>query len=344
MRILAIETSCDDTAVAILEGVGGKVRLLADIISSQVKVHAPFGGVVPDLASRAHTENFLPCLKRALNKSSVGLKDIDLIAVTHGPGLIPSLLIGVNAAKALSYVLNKPIIGINHIEGHIIANWLELIGDKSKAVEGIIFPAACLVVSGGHTQLVLVKKIGDYQIIGETRDDAAGEAFDKVAKLLNLGYPGGPIISQRAQVGNAQAISLPRPMFKTKDYDFSFSGLKTAVLYEVKNHRCQLGNDIYINDLCASFQQAVVDVLVEKTIRAAKAYEVRTIMLSGGVAANDLLRITLGKKSEENNFYFSAPAKNFCTDNGAMIALAAYYRQKETASWQEIKADANLKL
>lgn len=347
MLILGIETSCDDTGIAILECSEKNCKILSNIISSQVKIHAPFGGVVPNLASRAHAENIVPCLKKALEESQCSLKKIDLIAATVGPGLIPCLLVGVNAGRALSYVLKKPIIGVNHIEGHIFANWLAPVGENlnfpPRAGNSKLFPAICLVVSGGHTQLVVMRDFGQYKIIGETRDDAAGEAFDKVARLLNLGYPGGPIIAQRAEKGDASAMILPRPMIKTKDFDFSFSGLKTAVFYEVKKNLKEISSQKYVNNLCAGFQRAVIDVLITKTIKAAKEYKAKSIMLSGGVAANDVLRQCLAQHVQKIKLKFFVPPKNFCTDNAVMIALAAYFHCDKATSWHSIEADANLR-
>lgn len=335
MIILGIETSCDDTGIALVKGSQQGCRILSNVVSSQIKIHAPYGGVVPNLAGRAHLKNIQPCLKQALKQANQ--PKIDLIAVTIGPGLIPSLLVGVNFAKTLAYAWQKPIIGINHIEAHIYANWLET---------GPVFPALCLVVSGGHTQLILAKGHGEYKLLGQTRDDAAGEAFDKVAKLLNLGYPGGPIISQRAKKGNPQAIDLPRPMINSKDFDFSFSGLKTAVLYKTreKNKISQS----FINDMAASFQQAVIDVLVNKTIKAAKKYRVKTVILSGGVAANQELRKQMEQavKKELSKVEFQMPDIKLCTDNAVMIALTATYKKKPTSlrGWSKIEAEANLRL
>jgi N6-L-threonylcarbamoyladenine synthase len=344
MIILGIEISCDDTGIALIEGNQRGCRILSNVVSSQVKIHAPYGGIVPNLAARAHLENIKPCLEEALKEAKK--PKIDLMAVTIGPGLIPSLLVGINFAKALAYSWPKPITGINHIEGHIYANWLPR--DSSPSVQNdrkIQFPILCLVVSGGHTQLILMKGHGDYKLLGETRDDAAGEAFDKVAKLLNLGYPGGPIISQKAQKGNPQSFDLPRPMLNSDDFDFSFSGLKTAVLYLVKDKTLA---PKYINDMAASFQQAVIDVLVNKTIKAAKKYEVKTVMLSGGVAANQELRQQMAEaiKKELPQAKFYIPDVNLCTDNAAMIAAAAFYQtqNKQPQDWQKIQADANLRL
>ena len=334
MIILGIETSCDDTGIALVECSQKSCRILSNIVSSQIKIHAPYGGVVPNLAARAHLENIEPCLKQALKQTKN--PKIDLIAVTVGPGLIPSLLVGVNFAKALAYVWQKPIIGVNHIEGHIYANWI-----KSSHIK---FPILCLVVSGGHTQLILMKSHGKYKLLGETRDDAAGEAFDKVAKLLGLGYPGGPIIAKKAKNANPQAFDLPRPMLNTKDFDFSFSGLKTAVLYLVREQPSL--RTALVSDICASFQQAAIDVLIAKTIRAAKEYKTKTIMLSGGVSANQELRKQMSEKIKKElpNSKLYIPDSKLCTDNAAMIAAAAFYQTKKRRHWSQIQANANLKL
>jgi len=380
MLILGIETSCDDTGIAIVEinehkstrGLTRIFNIKSNIVSSQIKVHQKYGGVVPNLAAREHLKNIAPCLKTAMNKAGIKPEQIDLIAVTVGPGLIPSLLIGVNFAKALAYAWNKPIVGVNHIEGHIVAA-LDSKNSKfkirnSKQIQNFkflisksLFPAIALVVSGGHTQLILVKKIGQYKIIGETRDDAAGECFDKIAKLLKLGYPGGPAIAKMASDYKLRVtdygLHLPRPMIKQKNYDFSFSGLKTAVLYLVKD----MGRPQAINvgrrtsNICAEVQQAIIDVLIEKTIRAAKEYKTKTVILSGGVAANEELRKQLAKKLRITDCglrvtNFLVPPKNLCTDNGAMIAMAGYFAAKRSPdfgrgnSWRKIKADANLRL
>jgi len=386
MVILGIETSCDDTGIAIIETSDkkqGSFKILSNIVSSQIKVHQKYGGIVPSLAAREHLKNIEPCLKRAFKKANIKPKNIDLIAVTIGPGLIPSLLVGVNFAKALSYAWQKPIIGINHIEGHIVAAFG---GENSKfGIRNSEFlPALALVVSGGHTQLVLIKKIGDYKIIGETRDDAAGECFDKVARLLGLSYPGGPAIARMAiksETRNLKSetntkykilnskykIILPRPMINQNNYDFSFSGLKTAVLYLVKDITstarpqspsapaladATLKNKGFIQSLCRETQQAIIDVLIDKTIRAAKEYKVKTIILSGGVAANDELRQQFKLKIQNSKFkiQFLVPTKNLCTDNGVMIAMAGYFGAKRRPdfsrdkSWKNIKANANLRI
>lgn len=327
MIILGIETSCDDTGVAVVEADSKGCRILSNIVSSQTKVHAPYGGVVPNLAARAHLKNIKPCFERALKEAKN--PKIDLIAVTVGPGLIPSLLVGVNFAKALAYAQKIPITGINHIEGHIYANWL-------LSIQNSKFPILCLVVSGGHTQLILMEGYGKYKLLGETRDDAAGEAFDKTAKLLGLGYPGGPILAQKAKEGNPRAFDFPRPMIRANNFDFSFSGLKTAVLYLVRGLRDspQSLGTVPISDICASFQQAAIDVLVSKTIRAAKKYKTKTIMLSGGVAANQELRKQLKNEIEKNlpNANFHVPPIKFCGDNAAMIAAVAFYNRKRGQS------------
>lgn len=342
MIILGIETSCDDTGVAILK-VSGKKRpvfeILSNVVSSQIKVHQKYGGIVPNLAAREHLKNIEPCLKKAFKRAKIKPKDVDLIAVTIGPGLIPSLLIGVHFAKTLAYRYNKPIVGINHLEGHILSS----IFNFQFSIFKQLFPAVALVVSGGHTQLILMSDIGKYKILGETRDDAAGECFDKVAKLLRLSYPGGPAVAKEAAKVNFQFsianFQLPRPMIRHKNYDFSFSGLKTAVLYTVKNVGHSTSN---IPALCYETQQAIIDVLIEKTMRAAKEYKTKTVILAGGVAANDELRKQLKLKivNCKLNIKFLVPPKNLCTDNAAMIAMAGYFNKPT----KNIKANANLRL
>jgi len=332
MIILGIETSCDDTGIALIKcDSQKKCRILSNVISSQIEVHAPYGGVVPNLAARAHLKNIEPVLQQALKQANH--PKIDLIAVTEKPGLAPCLLVGLNFAKALAYNWQLSLVKVNHIQGHIYANWL----DNSK----IEFPILALVVSGGHTQLVLIKNHGDFKILGETRDDAVGEAFDKVAKLLGLGYPGGPLISQHALKGDASAFDLPRPMIHsnspTGEYDFSFSGLKTAVLYKIKKQTPMQDRDPdskdvgkklsqkYINNMAASFQQAAIDVLIHKTIKATKEFKVKTVILSGGVAANQELRTQLKQSVKKSGIKFQMPDIKLCTDNGAMIAMAAIF-------------------
>jgi N6-L-threonylcarbamoyladenine synthase len=344
--------------------------VLSNIVSSQVKLHAKWGGVVPNLAAREHLKNILPVLEEALGKAKVSKNNIDLIAVTEGPGLIPALLIGTNAAKTLSYVWEKPLLGIHHIEGHVYANF---VGENSKfEIRNSKFPILCLVVSGGHTQLILMKKHLDYKIVGETLDDAAGEAFDKVARILNVGYPGGPNIARwamKSQIINSKfqtnskfkiqnskfTINLPRPMINKNNLDFSFSGLKTAVLYETKKHPELLKNKVYVAEMCHEFQQAIVDVLIIKTIKAAKKYNPKTIMLAGGVAANQELRKQLGEKIKKEipNTKYQIPDTIYTGDNAAMIATAAYFRwnnmntsqkKKSFQNWKTLEANANLKL
>jgi len=305
MKILGIETSCDETAAAVVEN-GNTV--LSNEIASQVEIHARYGGIVPEVASRQHTLSIIPIIQGAMTKAGTNWQDLNAIAVTHGPGLAGSLLTGVNAAKAISLARRLPIVGINHLEGHIYANWLT--GDTPQ------FPLVCLIVSGGHSDLVLMKGHGDYTMLGRTRDDAAGEAFDKAARLLELGYPGGPAI-QKAAVSGKDSISLPRAWLKGT-HDFSFSGVKTALI--------RLAEEEHLSskeDAAASFQSAVVDVLVTKTIAAAQEYHVKQIALCGGVAANKLLRETLLSKSP---LPVSIPPMVFCTDNAAMIASCGYFR------------------
>jgi len=363
MVILAIETSCDDTGVALLDIKKGRINVLADFVSSQTKIHAPFGGVVPNLAARAHYKNLPILLEKVFGK--IDPQKIDLIAVTVGPGLEPSLWAGVNTARVLTKAMNKPIVGVNHLEGHVVANFLAANSKLKTQNSKLMFPAICLIASGGHTQLVLIKDIGKYKVIGQTRDDAAGEAFDKVAKLLGLGYPGGPEIALKAKKGRSDAFNLPRPMIDAPSYDFSFSGLKTAVLYLMKNlgkegARRQDFVDLNlfirqvakilpprtIKDICASFQQAVVDVLVSKTIKATVEYKVKAVMLSGGVAANDLLRKNLKLITYNLELNFLAPAKKFCTDNAVMIGLAGYwkYQRQGADKIERIIANANINL
>jgi N6-L-threonylcarbamoyladenine synthase len=378
MKILGIETSCDETAASIVDCENGKINILSNIISSQVKLHAKWGGVVPNLAAREHLKNIIPVLKLSLKKAGIKPADLDLIAVTNGPGLIPALLIGTNVAKTLSYVWEKPLIGIHHIEGHIYANMIRVSSNNqititkqiSNLKSQISFPALCLVVSGGHTQLVLMKNHLKYEIVGQTLDDAAGEAFDKVARILEIGYPGGPAIAKKAMqfpITNDQSpnkfkiknskyqIQLPRPMLNKKNLDFSFSGLKTAVLYETKKHPELLKDKDYITELCHEFQQASIDVLVAKTMKATEKYNPKTILLAGGVSANQELRKQLGKKikSDMPNIRYQIPDTIFTGDNAAMIATAACFRwqkmttvQKKKAfqNWKTLDTDANLKL
>ena len=353
MKILSIDTSCDETCAAVLEVKKGNFKILSNIISSQIKLHQKYGGVYPSLAKREHQRNLIPVLKKALKKAESS--KIDLIAVTVGPGLEPCLWVGVNFAKALSLYWKKPIIPVNHIEAHILANLLPRISSNFKVSSfkfQELFPAICLVVSGGHTQLVLMKGIGNYKIIGETRDDAAGECFDKTARILGLPYPGGPAIAEQAtklsMINNQLSINLPRPMINSKNYDFSFSGLKTAVLYDFKKRPKEVRTSKeYIREMAKEIQQAIIDVLIKKTITAAKNYQVKTIMLGGGVASNKELRKQFQRilRKEKLSFKFYVPGFKFCTDNAAMIAAAGYFnREKATKNWKNIKAKANLRI
>jgi len=362
MLILGIETSCDETAVALIKAEKQDFSIIDNLISSQVKIHAPFGGVVPNLAAREHLKNLPILLKRVLAKNKVKSKDIDLIAVTQGPGLIPALLIGTNSAKALAYAWKKPLIGVHHIAGHIYANF---VCEKTKRKKqnakpsGIKFPALALIVSGGHTELIFMKKHMDFKIIGQTLDDAAGEAFDKVAKILGLGYPGGPIISALADKFKIKSglkgpnYKLPRPMIKSDNFNFSFSGLKTAVLYVVRDNPKILKNKELTQKLCHDFQQAVIDVLVHKTILASKKYKPKTILLGGGVSANKELRKQLGRTAEEKlkNIIYQLPVTSYSLDNAAMIAIAGYFQYKLSNNkkslynnWGNLEANAGLEL
>lgn len=313
VTILAIESSCDETAAAVVRD--GR-EVLSNIISSQIALHTVYGGVVPEIASRKHVEKVNYCVREALSQADLKLEDIDAIAVTYGPGLVGALLVGVSEAKALSFATGIPLVGVHHIEGHISANYIE-----NKDLEP---PFVCLVVSGGHSHLVVVKDYSEYEIIGQTRDDAAGEAFDKVARAIGLGYPGGPKIDKAAREGNPDAISFPAAKIADAEYDFSFSGLKSAVLNYINIQRMQ-GDDFNKNDLAASFQKAVVDVLTEHAIRACKEYGYDKLAIAGGVASNTALRTSLENACKENNIKFYRPSPVLCTDNAAMIGAAGYY-------------------
>lgn len=314
--VLGIETSCDETAAAIVKD--GK-EILSDVVSSQVKWHEKFKGVVPEIASRKHVEFINPVIEEALLEAKVGFHDLSGIAVTFGPGLIGALVIGVATAKAMAYVLNIPLVGVNHLEGHIYANFLE----HSELSP----PFIALVVSGGHTSLIYVEDYQKYKILGQTLDDAAGEAFDKIAGFLDLGYPGGPAIDKIAKDGNPRAINFPRAMMSSGDFNFSLSGLKTAVLNHVSRLRAE-GKELSLPDLAASFEAAVVDVQVSKTIRAAEEEGVKTVVLAGGVAANTSLRRKLAKEVEPKGIKLFYPSLGLCTDNAVMIAAAGYFRLK----------------
>lgn len=413
MKILAIETSCDETAIAIADFLGPKrqpqVRVLSHIVSSQAKLHAKFGGVVPNLAKREHQKNLTSILLQALNEYGIKKSkfkvqnaklqskiqnvekilerepellrqfkkyvipllspDVDAIAVTYGPGLAPALWVGVNFAKALAYLWNKPLIPVNHMAGHLFSALLRQSGKNNlqPTTYNLLppqFPALALLVSGGHTQLVLMRGYGKYKIIGETLDDAAGEAFDKVARIMGFPYPGGPAISRLAAKGDPRKYPLPSPMLHSKDYDFSFSGLKTAVFYLIRDlFQAKLGTigtkrvlPIRVKtDIAASFERATVEVLVKKTIRAAKEFRAKTILLGGGVAANELLRRRLAEETGKalpsspptprlrRAGKFQAPSSDLCGDNALMIATAAYFSGKKMAPIK-VGADANARL
>lgn len=323
--ILGIETSCDETSAAVLAG-GSELK--SHIISSQVKTHQKYGGVVPEIASREHCLHLTEVVRQALSEAGLGFQDLSAIAVTYGPGLVGPLLVGVAGAKAMAYASGVPLIAVNHLEGHVYANFLEH--------PDLEFPLLALLVSGGHTNLILFRGHLDYEILGKTRDDAAGEAFDKVARALGLGYPGGPYIEKAALSGNSQAFDLPRSMLEMGSYDFSFSGLKSAVLNILNTARMK-GETYDINDLAASFQAAVIDVLVQKTLRVLEDIEVKTLALAGGVAANSALRKAMRDElDKKSNVRLVFPSPVFCTDNGAMIAMAGYYRYMagNYASWK----------
>lgn len=344
MIVLGIETSCDETAIAVLEIHGPEnITVRANIVSSQVKLHAEFGGVVPNLAAREHTKNISHVLETALKTAGISdfSKEIDLISVTHGPGLGPALLVGLAFAKTIAMTHNKPLIGTSHLQGHVFSNWL------NEGFKEFKFPVLNLIVSGGHTELVLMKGLQDFELIGETMDDAVGEAFDKVARLLELGYPGGPAISKIAEHGDPKRFPLPRPMLHSKNFNFSYSGLKTAVLYLLRDLKEQ---GVEINeqtkaDVAASFQEAAIDVLIQKTIAAAREHSVSSILLSGGVSANTALRSQLETAAKEAGFEYARPPMPYTTDNAAMIALAGYFayqKDPKQASWETVDMRPNL--
>ncbi len=388
MKILGIETSCDETSLAIIEAENGIFEVRTNIVSSQSKIHAKYGGVVPEVAARQHAENFMGVLDMALRKARVKEQDIDLIACVCGPGLVTSLLVGSAAAKTFAFVLKKPLVPVNHMKGHIYANFLTpplglsckkweqdpklfLLSKNSPTTRSmgrlgeVLFPALCLVVSGGHTELVLMRGIERFKKIGETLDDAAGECFDKVAKMLDLPYPGGPQISQHSKAGNPHAYHFPRPMLDQENYNFSFAGLKTSVLYFLRDHKIstspsldelkskvlEKGGKKILADVCASVEQAIVDTLIGKSLRALKEYHVKTIMLAGGVAANQRLRQQMEQRLRDQfpEVVFMKPALQFCTDNAAMAAVAGYFqyltsKNKKTflRAWKSMKVDPNM--
>ena len=331
--ILAIESSCDETAASVVKN--GRC-VLSNIISSQIAIHTLYGGVVPEIASRKHIEKINQVVEAALKEANVTLDDIDAIGVTYGPGLVGALLVGVAEAKAIAYAKKKPLVGVHHIEGHVSANYIE-----HPDLEP---PFLCEIISGGHTHLVIVKDYGSFEILGRTRDDAAGEAFDKVARAIGLGYPGGPKIDKLAKEGNPHAIDFPRAHMEDAPYDFSFSGVKSAVLNHL--NKCRMtGEPIVEADIAASFQQAVVDVLVDNAIRAAKDYHMDRLAIAGGVASNGALRAAMEAACEKEGIRFYRPSPIFCTDNAAMIGVAAYYEyQKGIRHGWDLNAVPNLKL
>ncbi len=331
--ILAIESSCDETAASVVKN--GRT-VLSNVISSQIELHKLYGGVVPEIASRKHIEKINQVISAALSEANVTLDDLDAVGVTYGPGLVGALLVGVAEAKAIAYAKKLPLVGVHHIEGHVSANYIE-----NPDLEP---PFLCLIVSGGHTHLVIVKDYGEFEILGRTRDDAAGEAFDKVARAIGLGYPGGPKIDRLSKEGNPDAIVFPRAKVGECPYDFSFSGVKSAVLNYL-NHAQMTGEEVNRADLAASFQKAVVDVLVEHTMLAAGDYHMDKIAIAGGVASNGALREAMAGACEKKHYRFYHPSPVFCTDNAAMIGVAAYYEfVKGTRHGWDLNAVPNLKL
>ena len=331
--ILAIESSCDETAAAVVKN--GR-EVLSNVINTQIAIHTEYGGVVPEIASRKHIENINPVIRKALEDAGVTLDDIDAIGVTYGPGLVGALLVGVAEAKAIAFAKNKPLVGVHHIEGHISANYVE-----NKELEP---PFVALVVSGGHTHLVKVNDYGEYEIVGRTRDDAAGEAFDKVARAIGLGYPGGPKIDKLAKEGNPDAIEFPRAHVDDAPYDFSFSGIKSAVLNYINSANMQ-GKQINRADVAASFQKAVVDALVSRAVRLTKECGMDKLAIAGGVASNSALRAAVQEECTKNNISFYSPSPILCTDNAAMIGAAAYYEYiKGVRHGYDLNAIPNLKL
>lgn len=331
--ILAIESSCDETAASVVKN--GRT-ILSNVISSQIELHKLYGGVVPEIASRKHIEKINQVIEQALADAGVTLEDLDAVGVTYGPGLVGALLVGVAEAKAISYAKKLPLVGVHHIEGHVSANYIE-----HPDLEP---PFLCLIVSGGHTHLVIVKDYGEFEILGRTRDDAAGEAFDKVARAIGLGYPGGPKIDKLSDEGNPEAIEFPKGKIEGAPYDFSFSGVKSAVLNYLNQAKMR-GQEVNAADLAASFQKAVIEVLVEHTMQAAKDYQMKKVAVAGGVASNRHLRQAMKDACERNGCLFYHPSPIFCTDNAAMIGVAAYYEyQKGTRHGWDLNAIPNLKL
>lgn len=338
MTILGIESSCDETGAAIItaENNAKTVKLLSNIIASSITTHSKTGGIIPENAAREQIKYIIPVIKKSLEESNLKPSNIDAIAVTYGPGLIGSLLVGVETAKTLSYIWDKPLIPTNHLLGHIYANFISNDNDKD-----IKFPAIGLIVSGGHTDLILIRSHKEILWLGGTRDDAAGEAFDKIGRLLNLPYPGGPSIERMAKDGSHGKFKFPRPLINSKDYDFSFSGLKTAVLREV--NKLEKLSDRTISDICIEAQDSIIDVLIEKTFKAVEEFGAESLLLGGGVSANSKLREEFENRIIKNNLNVNlfVPEKYLCTDNGAMIAAAAFF-QNDIKAWQKIDANPGL--
>lgn len=330
MRILAIETSCDETAIAVLSGEGDDLHLEKSIVRSQINLHEAYGGVVPEVAAREHLQLMIPLLHKEVAPNGEG---IDAIAVTAGPGLAPALRVGVETAKALAWAWQKPLVPICHLEGHIYAPWLSASAPQ--------FPALALIVSGGHTELVLMTDHGKFERLGETLDDAAGEAFDKVAKMLGLGYPGGPKVAQLAEDGDPKAFDFPRAMLDRDNFVFSFAGLKTSVLYTLREHEAQLQDHKFKADVAASFQEAVVDVLVQKTMKAVEKVKPKSVILAGGVAANIALRDRLALACKEVGAPLFVPEFKYSMDNAAMIAVAGYFRALKGGAVEPTKLEAD---
>ena len=333
ITILGIESSCDETAAAVVRN--GR-EVLSNIISSQIEIHTVYGGVVPEIASRKHLEKIDDVIRMALEEAHCTYEDLDAIAVTYGPGLVGALLVGVAEAKALAFSLNKPLVGVHHIEGHVSANYIE-----NKDLEP---PFACLIVSGGHTHLVVVEDYGKFEIVGRSRDDAAGEAFDKVARAVGLGYPGGPKVDKASKGGNPAAIQFPRGIVADNPYDFSFSGIKSAVLNYINKAR-MTGEEINIPDLCASFQEAVADSLGSRAINLCRERGFRKLAIAGGVASNSRIRARMQEACDEHHITFYRPSPILCTDNAAMIGCAGYYEfLRGRRDGYELNACPNLKL
>jgi N6-L-threonylcarbamoyladenine synthase len=353
MKILGIETSCDETAASVVED-GTKV--LSNVIASSIDLHRQTGGVVPEVAAREHIRQISPVVDKALSDANVSWSDIDAIAVTHAPGLVSSLLIGVNTAQTLAYIHKKPLIPVHHVAAHIYANWLDRGNENFEfQVSNFKFPIIVLTISGGHNELVLMKGHHDFKVIGETLDDAAGEAFDKVARLLGLGFPGGPIISERAESGNPSAFDFPRVMMDGENkYNFSFSGLKSAVKREVDkliddgrltvDDRRTSNVERQINNLCASFQSALINTLADKLAIAADEYNVKSVHLAGGVSANQLLRKTVREKLSDDIQLLWPEKMIYCTDNAAMVASAAYFDTRKKGDWKKVEVYSQLPL